>query len=387
MPHDTHLSNRELPHVPARPSILDKLDKPTVAVPMILFSALIGLALAVAVVRVLDGRSATSDISAPVAARTAQARHPGNAASLKNGALGTLPPTSSIATAAPPVPQASEAHTQPDGPAETTTPVFPALGPQRPAPKIAALSPAPSMSTASPTPSRSSQMAQSVAEPPARSAFPAVSSEAQRNVADVLAAAAQAERASQTPAVLDAAENVRRAQARRDRASSIDPARARRLNEEANRAYWVRQDLAEALDLERRAFEANPDDVEIAGNLAFYYLKQARPQADLARAAALHALTTPSGRYRTGRVEDWTSFGVANALLGRSAEARNAFLATAALSNDADRLCRAALSAVASYGDAVRGPATALLYRIYAQGRSRESPYCAWPPNWGAGRR
>ncbi len=141
--------------------------------------------------------------------------------------------------------------------------------------------------------------------------------------------------------------------------------------------------MAEALALEQRAFDANPNDVEVAGNLAFYYLKQARPQPDLARSAALHALTTPADRYHMGRIEDWTSLGIASALLGRSSEARDAFLATAALSADADRVCRAALSAVASYGQAVRGPATALLYRIYAQGRSRASPNCAWPPNWG----
>ncbi len=166
-----------------------------------------------------------------------------------------------------------------------------------------------------------------------------------------------------------------------------NPGTARRFNEEANRAYWIRRDVSEALQLERRAFEANPGDVEIAGNLAFYYLKQSPPHAEAAREVALHALTTSSPRYRTGRLEDWMSLGVASALMGRRQEAEHAFLAGAALGGNLDRTCRAALTAVATYGESVRPAAIALLRRVNAQGRSEESPFCQWPPNWGLAKR
>jgi hypothetical protein len=208
--------------------------------------------------------------------------------------------------------------------------------------------------------------------------------EAERRVATVLNAAARADDPAQERAILEAAENVRRAEAAR---RTVADTAARRLNEEANRAYWIKKDVAEALQLERRAFEVNPGDVEIAGNLAFYYLKQSPPHAEAAREVALHALTTNSPRYRTGRLEDWMSLGIASALMGRRQESENAFLAGAALGNNLDRTCRAALTAVATYGDAVRPAATALLRRVRAHGRSNESPYCAWPPDWTLARR
>ena len=169
-------------------------------------------------------------------------------------------------------------------------------------------------------------------------------------------------------------------------ARTIDPGAARRLNEDANHAFWIRQDVAEALRLERRAFEANPADVEIAGNLAFYYLKQTPPHAEAAREAALHALSTPS-RYRSGRLEDWMSLGVASALLGRRQDAENAFITSASIGNSVERACRGALNAVTTYGEAVRPAAIALLRRVNEQGRSRESPYCTWPPDWALGKR
>ena len=168
-------------------------------------------------------------------------------------------------------------------------------------------------------------------------------------------------------------------------AAPVNPSAARRLNDEANRAFWIKQDYAEALRLERRAFEANPSDVEIAGNLAFYYLKQSPPHAEAARDVALHAVNTPS-RYRAGRLEDWMSLGIANALTGRRQEAEAAFITSAAVGNNLERACRGALNAVATYGEAVRPAATALLRRVRDQGRSNESPYCVWPPDWALGK-
>ncbi|MEP7207030.1 MAG: hypothetical protein ABI920_08825 [Casimicrobiaceae bacterium] len=165
-----------------------------------------------------------------------------------------------------------------------------------------------------------------------------------------------------------------------------DPALARRLNDAASRAFWTSQDPTAALALERRAFAANPDDVEIAGNLAFYYLKQERPEARSARLLAIHALRGRVGQERAGRLEDWVSLGVASALTGEHGEAERAFAAGAKTATP-ERACRAALNAVASYGESVRHAATALISQVHAEGRSGGSPYCAWPPDWRLGRR
>src|SRR5215472_8902042 len=81
-------------------------------------------------------------------------------------------------------------------------------------------------------------------------------------------------------------------------------------------------------------------------------------------------------------MEDWNTFAVASALAGREADAKNALYVMLALAGSAEPSCVAALNAVSNYGEQLRGPAEALLYRVHAQGRSYDSPWCAWPPNW-----
>src|SRR5215467_26678 len=81
-------------------------------------------------------------------------------------------------------------------------------------------------------------------------------------------------------------------------------------------------------------------------------------------------------------MEDWNTFAVASALSGREADARNALYVTLAIAGNVERSCVAALNAVANYGEQLRRPVEAMLYRVHAQGRSYDSPWCAWPPNW-----
>jgi hypothetical protein len=152
-------------------------------------------------------------------------------------------------------------------------------------------------------------------------------------------------------------------------------------------AYGVRRNIAEAFDLALRAFGANPGDPEIAGNLAFLHLRLRPAQPELARQLALHAIAVRGSRYRTGRLEDWNTYALASALTGRAADARNAMYVTLALAGSVDRNCKAGLSAITAYGDRVREPVEAMLYRIHTQGRAVESPYCAWPPSWAVGMR
>lgn len=183
------------------------------------------------------------------------------------------------------------------------------------------------------------------------------------------------------------------AQAMRTRASGApsagtrNPALARRLNQAASQAFWDRSDAAEALRLQSMSFDANPADAEVAGNLAFFQLKQKPPQPQRARDAALQALTAPGSRNDTGRIEDWTSLAVAEALLGNQTNARAAFRVAAAMPGKLERTCRAALDATATYGEAVRPAASGLLEHVHRVGRSDASRYCQWPPNWAAGKR
>jgi len=170
-------------------------------------------------------------------------------------------------------------------------------------------------------------------------------------------------------------------------ARDIAPREARRLHEEARQAYWSRRHVPEAFDLELKAFGANPNDPEIAGHLAFLHLKLLPAQPERARQLALHAIGMRNAQYPSGRADDWTTFAIASALTGRQVDARHALYASLALTRNLDRSCRTALGALATFGDRMREPVEALLYRLHAQGRADDSPYCVWPPSRTAGSR
>jgi predicted Zn-dependent protease len=158
-------------------------------------------------------------------------------------------------------------------------------------------------------------------------------------------------------------------------ARSQSPALGRRLNADA-RAAWERQDVDTALRLQQRAFEASPNDPEIAGNLAFLYLKAKPSQPALARRLALHALGARGRAFPAGRAEDWGTLAVASSLLGREADAIESMYVMLATSNNPERACRAATMAVAQYGPPMQAPANALRSRIRARGGVPAAPSC-----------
>ena len=167
---------------------------------------------------------------------------------------------------------------------------------------------------------------------------------------------------------------------------TLDAIEARRLHDAAGVAYWRRGQVPDALDLQLQAFGANPLDATVAGQLAFLQLRARPAQPDTARQLALHALTVRDARLQAARPEDWTTLAIANALLGRERDARNAWFVALALAPNPETQCRAAISAYNRYGESLRSPVEAVLYRAYLSGRANRSPFCAWPPYWaGAG--
>jgi len=138
---------------------------------------------------------------------------------------------------------------------------------------------------------------------------------------------------------------------------------ARRLHEAALVAYLSRDDVEDAVRLQRQAFAANPLDSEVVGNLAFLQLKEQPPQAEAARQLALHSLALNDPRFPSGRIEDWTAFAVASALTGHEADARNAWFASMALANDLQQQCNNAVRAEAMYGERLRPSVNAMLQR------------------------
>ena len=204
-------------------------------------------------------------------------------------------------------------------------------------------------------------------------------------VSRVLLLAASAYRPTQDKSVADAARTTRiREEAALPSVRASANVEARRLHNQARAVFASGRNVREAIDLQLRAFSANPRDPEIAGYLAVLYLKTTPPQPDLARQAALMALTARSSTYATTRLEDWQTFAVASALAGRETDAKNALLVTLALSNNVERTCVAGWNALANYGDRMRGPLDAMLYRVHMRGHSVDSPWCAYPPDFSA---
>ncbi|HEX9276310.1 MAG TPA: hypothetical protein VGA51_07920 [Casimicrobiaceae bacterium] len=216
--------------------------------------------------------------------------------------------------------------------------------------------------------------------------IPRVAAQAQSDVARVLLIAANASHPSQEAAVIDAVYATWSSEGVSIPSTSFAPVYARRVHDDARQMFATGRNVSDAVNLELRAFGANPRDPDVAASLAFLHLKMSPPQPEMARQLALHAIAV-SGSRRTTRADDWTTLAVANALTGREAEARHALFVALALTRNIDRSCRAALGAYASFGERVRAPVEALLNRIHTQGRGYESPYCAWPPNWSAGSR
>jgi hypothetical protein len=215
-------------------------------------------------------------------------------------------------------------------------------------------------------------------------AVPGVARQGEMEVSRVLVIAASAYRPAQDRALADAARTARiRDDAALQSLRTTSSGEARRLHERARQLVATGRSR-DALDVELRAFGANPRDPEIAGQLAVLYLKATPPRPDTARDLALTALTARSAQYATTRLEDWQTFAVASALSGREADARNALFVTLALSANVERTCVSAWNAISSYGPRMRSPVDALLYRVYMRGHSVDSPWCAYPPDWSS---
>jgi hypothetical protein len=210
---------------------------------------------------------------------------------------------------------------------------------------------------------------------------------AEADASRVMGIAATAWTPDEESAIADAARRVWTTRFVPPSGGSLAPGVARQFDEAARRAYGEHRDINDVFGLQLRAFGANPSDPDIAGNLAFVYLKLSPPQPETARQIALHAMALRGTRLRAARPDDWTTFAIASALVGREDDARNALYVAVALTRDLELSCRAALSSLASYGDPMRRPVRAMMERIQAYGRTRESPYCNWPPQWVANNR
>lgn len=153
-------------------------------------------------------------------------------------------------------------------------------------------------------------------------------------------------------------------------------ATARALDAQA-RVASERQDVAGALELQQSAFRANPNDPEVTGNLANFYLIATPARPAHARELALYALGVRGEAFPAGREADWGTFAIASALEGRESDATQALYVMFVLSKNPERACRAAVLAMTRFGPAMTRPVEAMLARVGRRGTPSSAPSCA----------
>jgi hypothetical protein len=217
-------------------------------------------------------------------------------------------------------------------------------------------------------------------------AVPRIAAQAQHDVTPVLRAAGLPPHPMQAETIAEVAHAKWISEQEWISASDPSPSYARILHSDARQALASGRGAAQAANIELRAFGANPHDPEIAAYLAYLYLRADPVQAETARQLALHAIVV-SGSRRSTRASDWGVLAVASALTGRENDATRALLVEVALSNDLDATCRAALSAYSRFGERLRTPVQAMLYRVHSLGGAYAYPSCASPSFWASAAR
>ena len=201
--------------------------------------------------------------------------------------------------------------------------------------------------------------------------IPKIAAWAEQQLAPVLRSTVRTDLLPRREELRGAIAAARLAPGRPELRPAVQAQESRRLNELARTAYWDRNNVQEAVRLQVRAFAANPLDSEVVGNLAFLRMRERPPQIRAARQLALHSLTLADSRYPLGRVQDWTTLAIANALLGRDADARHAWYISLVLAPDRQQHRNAALRAVSIYGERLRPSVDAMLRREFPPERDR----------------
>ena len=171
--------------------------------------------------------------------------------------------------------------------------------------------------------------------------------------------------------------HARQATVIRDRKS------ARLLNKEALDRFGseiVPRQAAELVVAQKRAFAADPLDVEVASNLAIYLFRAGDPVQ--AYKYAIYAMSLPRDADSGGRTADWNTLAAAFASRADLEHARLALYVTLALSTNVQKRCDSAIDSVRrTYGAVLRPATEAMFARIRERGMS-DAPTCSTPIIW-----
>ncbi len=133
-------------------------------------------------------------------------------------------------------------------------------------------------------------------------------------------------------------------------------------------------------DVMRSALDADPLDVEIAGNLAICLFRVGQFKQSLT--LAMYALSLPRATDKTGRTADWVTLAAAYSALGDQSRSRGALFVSLGIAPNVELRCKSAIHAVRNtFGPALQDATSAMLQRVSTLGLS-QSPECAIPTQW-----
>jgi len=157
---------------------------------------------------------------------------------------------------------------------------------------------------------------------------------------------------------------------------------ANKLNAEALNSWHSANDRERALALQLRAFDANPLNAEIAGNLATYALQTNDMEAAKNYVHLALSLTRPPDK--SGRTADWATLAAIYSMQGDTDRATQALYVTLGMAPDIGKRCYSAIySTINVYGETLRIPTERMLRRIQDLDLSR-APACRLPIDWSA---
>jgi hypothetical protein len=161
---------------------------------------------------------------------------------------------------------------------------------------------------------------------------------------------------------------------------SRDRKRARILNEQALAASNRGDTSTDVYKLQLEALQADPLDIEVAGNLAIYALRSGHTSD--ANKLAFYALSLPRANGKTGRTADWATLAATYAELGEHRKATAALYVTLGIAPDIAKRCYSAIYSVKhTYGPALKQATESMFARIRDQGLSYAGE-CAMPIEW-----
>lgn len=158
-----------------------------------------------------------------------------------------------------------------------------------------------------------------------------------------------------------------------------DRPRARNINKETLAIY--KTNPSQAISMQWDAVTLAQNDIEIAGNLGYYFLQNADPGKAIRM--AVYALSIPPRPpSNTGRSADWQTLGIAMAMQNDVENATSAFFVALAITKSLSGFCTSLRAHGTQFGEKVQDAVTNVFAHINNRSPNNLEEACSYPPRF-----